>query len=524
MVLMARRHIDRAAIQKSKTLTDENFLTRLAETEARVAAVEVLAKSSEEAKIAVEKGLQALIAGELENAATYSSTARKLFELGLKSTALQEAVEELEARLASAAAMEADWHAGCNCLAAAQSALLQNDFEATRVYYKAADDHFSRARATEMRAVLDNLAIQTEVAEEQLKNDEARWHGLLAKAGILIKQGNLVGARAAIEHARDVREAAGGDSVGTALETIEQRLLDEEEREKRRRDGDMALQEAIESVGRGELNVARGAVGRARAAYEQAGAAAMQEAVEKIQAVIAEAELEVELLENNTAKEVQSKANTDVGTTLPTSPWRMARDPRTGYSYYYHTESSWIRPNDYDPDTDAQLSARAIALRSPVSSVRALSPVLLQSTSHLSSQVSTESINALRMRREAECDSGRPTNTGNATPDHKPPTPDPPVIEQGKGGFSTAVDVRATVEAYAAHLGIDSREEPGLLWIAEEGLRAQLPAGYSELADADGTPFFVCNATRESSWEHPLDDHYRRLAQIHRAAAAARQH
>ena len=72
---------------------------------------------------------------------------------------------------------------------------------------------------------------------------------------------------------------------------------------------------------------------------------------------------------------------------------------------------------------------------------------------------------------------------------------------------------------YAVYLGIDVQTEGHLLWIAEEGLRAPLPPGFTEHVDADGTPFFCDAATQESSWEHPLDRHYRDLIAQHRAAA-----
>ena len=69
----------------------------------------------------------------------------------------------------------------------------------------------------------------------------------------------------------------------------------------------------------------------------------------------------------------------------------------------------------------------------------------------------------------------------------------------------TQADAEQVVVEYAVYLGIDVRAEGHLLWIAEEGLRAPLPEGFTEHADADGTPFFVSAATGESSWEHPLD-------------------
>ena len=68
---------------------------------------------------------------------------------------------------------------------------------------------------------------------------------------------------------------------------------------------------------------------------------------------------------------------------------------------------------------------------------------------------------------------------------------------------------RRAVEQYAHYLGLDLRLDGELLWLAEEGLYAPVPEGYTEMLDLHGTPYYYHIATRSVSWEHPLDAEYR---------------
>lgn len=63
--------------------------------------------------------------------------------------------------------------------------------------------------------------------------------------------------------------------------------------------------------------------------------------------------------------------------------------------------------------------------------------------------------------------------------------------------------------------GIDPAKEPELLWIAEEGIRAPLPLGYSSHME-NGEIYFYHDESKASSWEHPLDSHYKALVVAHR--------
>jgi len=80
------------------------------------------------------------------------------------------------------------------------------------------------------------------------------------------------------------------------------------------------------------------------------------------------------------------------------------------------------------------------------------------------------------------------------------------------------------VIAFAKYLGMDPAADRDLLWIAHQALNATLPSEWTEHEDSDGNQYFFNATTKQSSWEHPLDDYFRRLYAQHkkqRAAAAA---
>jgi hypothetical protein len=68
------------------------------------------------------------------------------------------------------------------------------------------------------------------------------------------------------------------------------------------------------------------------------------------------------------------------------------------------------------------------------------------------------------------------------------------------------------IEEYAKYIGLDLRSHPQLRWLAEEGLRCPLPAPWKLIADG-ATHYFHNTATGKSQWDHPMDDHYKQLAQ-----------
>jgi hypothetical protein len=73
-----------------------------------------------------------------------------------------------------------------------------------------------------------------------------------------------------------------------------------------------------------------------------------------------------------------------------------------------------------------------------------------------------------------------------------------------------AIFARA-VRVHAEYLGIDDEKYLG---IAKEALMADLPEGWAQAVSEDnGKPYYYNHKMGESSWEHPLDNHYREMYQ-----------
>jgi hypothetical protein len=64
---------------------------------------------------------------------------------------------------------------------------------------------------------------------------------------------------------------------------------------------------------------------------------------------------------------------------------------------------------------------------------------------------------------------------------------------------------------------MDPTVDGGLLWIAEAALCAPLPKGWAEYTDAKGNVYFHKVSEGASTWEHPLDDHFRTLYKAEKA-------
>lgn len=69
----------------------------------------------------------------------------------------------------------------------------------------------------------------------------------------------------------------------------------------------------------------------------------------------------------------------------------------------------------------------------------------------------------------------------------------------------------AEVKKYAEWLGMDLEKDADLLWIAREGLKAPLPHNWKPCKTSTGEIFYYNTDTCTSFWDHPCDDHYRRL-------------
>eukprot|EP00392_Amoebophrya_sp_AT5.2_P009420 g9448.t1 len=82
------------------------------------------------------------------------------------------------------------------------------------------------------------------------------------------------------------------------------------------------------------------------------------------------------------------------------------------------------------------------------------------------------------------------------------------------------------INEYAEWLGMDKDQDQDLLWIAKEGLKAPLPNPWKPCQTQEGEIFYFNFETGESVWDHPCDDHYRKVfaeEKKKRAAASARQ-
>jgi hypothetical protein len=60
-------------------------------------------------------------------------------------------------------------------------------------------------------------------------------------------------------------------------------------------------------------------------------------------------------------------------------------------------------------------------------------------------------------------------------------------------------------------------QDADLLSLAEEALLAPVPPGWTVHLDATQNEFFFNIATGQSTYEHPLDEHYRQLYQQRKA-------
>lgn len=84
------------------------------------------------------------------------------------------------------------------------------------------------------------------------------------------------------------------------------------------------------------------------------------------------------------------------------------------------------------------------------------------------------------------------------------------------------VDFEDALNEQAIRLGMDPSRDRDFLWLAEESLRAPLPAGW-EMANDErcGLPYFFNESTGETQWDHPSDEVYRRRFERLKAEASS---
>ena len=80
------------------------------------------------------------------------------------------------------------------------------------------------------------------------------------------------------------------------------------------------------------------------------------------------------------------------------------------------------------------------------------------------------------------------------------------------------------INEYTEWIGMDpnSAADAAVLWVAREGIKAKLPPGWKEVRTADTDEAYYYNfSTKESSWDHPMDNHYRALYKSIRITSTA---
>ncbi|XP_012932043.1 centrosomal protein of 164 kDa isoform X2 [Heterocephalus glaber] len=74
---------------------------------------------------------------------------------------------------------------------------------------------------------------------------------------------------------------------------------------------------------------------------------------------------------------------------------------------------------------------------------------------------------------------------------------------------------------FAREIGIDPIKEPELMWLAREGIVAPLPMEWKPCQDITGDIYYFNFANGQSTWDHPCDEHYRKLVVQERAKLSA---
>lgn len=69
---------------------------------------------------------------------------------------------------------------------------------------------------------------------------------------------------------------------------------------------------------------------------------------------------------------------------------------------------------------------------------------------------------------------------------------------------------------YARTIDIDPINEPHLMWIAREGISAPLPKNWKPCQDQHENIYYFNFANGDSVWDHPCDEHYKKLVQSER--------
>ena len=93
--------------------------------------------------------------------------------------------------------------------------------------------------------------------------------------------------------------------------------------------------------------------------------------------------------------------------------------------------------------------------------------------------------------------------------------PSAPVMAIAPAGFE---DVPQALLEYAHYLGMSFPEDASYLWIAEQGLAAELPDSWCMRRDPELLVYFFDPTTSSASRQHPSDEHFRGMYYTHKFA------
>ena len=70
---------------------------------------------------------------------------------------------------------------------------------------------------------------------------------------------------------------------------------------------------------------------------------------------------------------------------------------------------------------------------------------------------------------------------------------------------------------------MDLDEDRDLVWIAKEGLKAPLPKPWKPCQTKEGDIYYFNFETGESTWDHPCDEHYKKLFEREKLKKVSKQ-
>uniref|UniRef100_A0AC35F291 WW domain-containing protein n=1 Tax=Panagrolaimus sp. PS1159 TaxID=55785 RepID=A0AC35F291_9BILA len=91
-------------------------------------------------------------------------------------------------------------------------------------------------------------------------------------------------------------------------------------------------------------------------------------------------------------------------------------------------------------------------------------------------------------------------------------TSTPPAAAMESKSDKEKDEEESNLKEYARLIGINPESEQHLMWIAEEGFTQPLSDEWKTVETEDGDFYFVNRKTGQSSWDHPMDENFRKMA------------